>query len=136
MTDPAAFAALVEVAKANAPANDAAPPEVALSPRRHRCLGSGAVRESARGGRSSRCLASHAAGRLAGCCVERKQSARRFLAEGRQATSEALRRPGTVIELLVADDSVDRHGDLLTAASEAEISAAAPARAMPSCLRR
>jgi TrmH family RNA methyltransferase len=60
-----------------------------------------------------------------------RQSARRFLAEGRQATSEALRRPGTVIELLVADDSVDRHGDLLTAASEAEISiAVAPARAI------
>lgn len=60
-----------------------------------------------------------------------RQSARHFLTEGRQATSEALRRHGTVIELIVADDSIDRHGDLLTAASEAEISiAVAPARAM------
>jgi RNA methyltransferase, TrmH family len=57
-----------------------------------------------------------------------RQSARRFLAEGRQATSEALGRRGTVIELIVADDSVDRHRDLLTAASVAEVSiAVAPA---------
>jgi RNA methyltransferase, TrmH family len=57
-----------------------------------------------------------------------RQSARRFLAEGRQATSEALGRQGTVIELIVADDSVDRHWDLLTAASVAEVSiAVAPA---------
>ncbi len=60
-----------------------------------------------------------------------RQSARRFLAEGRQATSEALRREGTVLELIVADDSVGRHGDLLTAASEAGISiAVAPTRAI------
>jgi RNA methyltransferase, TrmH family len=53
-----------------------------------------------------------------------RQSARRFLAEGRQATSEALGRQGTVIELIVADDSVDRHRDLLIAASVAEVSIA------------
>jgi RNA methyltransferase, TrmH family len=58
-----------------------------------------------------------------------RQSARRFLAEGRQVTSEALGRQGTVIELIVADDSVDRHRDLLTAASVAEVSiAVAPAK--------
>jgi RNA methyltransferase, TrmH family len=60
-----------------------------------------------------------------------RTSARRFLAEGRQATSEALRRQGTVIELIVADDTIDRHRDLLTAASDAKISiAVAPARAV------
>ena len=60
-----------------------------------------------------------------------RQSARLFLAEGRQATSEALRRQGTVLELIVADDSVDRHGDLLTVAAAAEVSiAVAPARAV------
>jgi RNA methyltransferase, TrmH family len=48
-----------------------------------------------------------------------RQVARRFLAEGTQAVSEALRRPGTVIELIVADNSVGRHGDLLNAASSA-----------------
>ena len=57
-----------------------------------------------------------------------RQLSRRFLAEGRQATSEALRRPGTVVELIVADDSVGRHLDLLRTASDtgARI-AAAPA---------
>ena len=60
-----------------------------------------------------------------------RQSARCFLTEGRQATSEALRRRGTVTELIVADDSVDRHRDLLTAAARAEVSiAVAPARAV------
>jgi RNA methyltransferase, TrmH family len=48
-----------------------------------------------------------------------RQIARRFLAEGPQAVSEALGRPGTVIELIVADDSVDRHRDLLNRASNA-----------------
>ena len=39
-----------------------------------------------------------------------------FLAEGRQAVAEALARPGTVTELLVGDDVVERHQDLLAAA--------------------
>ena len=47
-----------------------------------------------------------------------RELARRFLAEGRQATAEALRRPGTVIELIVADDSVDQHHQLLQEASQ------------------
>ena len=60
-----------------------------------------------------------------------RQSARRFLAEGRQAISEALRRPGTVLELVVADDSIGRHLDLLTTASDTGVRiSAAPARAM------
>jgi RNA methyltransferase, TrmH family len=46
-----------------------------------------------------------------------REAARQFLAEGRQAISEALRQPGIVVELLVADDSVDRHTDLLKSAS-------------------
>ena len=59
-----------------------------------------------------------------------RQLARRFLAEGRQATSEALRRPGTVIELIVADDSVGRHSDLLDIARHAGARiAVAPPRA-------
>jgi TrmH family RNA methyltransferase len=37
-----------------------------------------------------------------------------FLAEGRRAAAEALGRPGTVRELLVADDAIERHGDLLS----------------------
>src|SRR4030095_11718386 len=49
-----------------------------------------------------------------------RQIARRFLAEGRQAVSEALRRPETVIELIVAEDCVDRHRDLIPVASAAE----------------
>jgi RNA methyltransferase, TrmH family len=60
-----------------------------------------------------------------------RQLARRFLAEGRQATSEALRRPGTVIELIVADDCVGRHSDLLDIAFNAGARiAVAPARAV------
>ena len=60
-----------------------------------------------------------------------RQSVRRFLAEGRQAISEALRRPGTVLELIVADESVRRHHDLLTTASNTGVRmSAAPARAM------
>ena len=75
--------------------------------------------------------ASHEMLRAARRLLRRKerQLTRRFLAEGRQATSEALARPGTVIELIVADDSVGRHLDLLKTASDtgARI-AAAPAR--------
>jgi RNA methyltransferase, TrmH family len=55
----------------------------------------------------------------------------RFLAEGRQAISEALRRPGTVLELIVADDSLDRHLDLLNTASNAGVRiSTAPAHAV------
>ena len=60
-----------------------------------------------------------------------RQLARRFLTEGRQATSEALRRPGTVIELIVAADCVGRHSDLLDIASNASVRVViAPARAV------
>jgi RNA methyltransferase, TrmH family len=48
-----------------------------------------------------------------------RQLARRFLAEGPQAVSEALARPGTIIELIVADDSLERHRDLIDRASSA-----------------
>ncbi|HEX3198969.1 MAG TPA: RNA methyltransferase [Propionibacteriaceae bacterium] len=55
----------------------------------------------------------------------------RFLAEGRQTISEALRRPGTVLELIVADDSLDRHLDLLNTASNAGVRiSTAPAHAV------
>jgi RNA methyltransferase, TrmH family len=60
-----------------------------------------------------------------------RQRTRRFIAEGRQATTEALRQPSTVIDLIVADDSVARHGDLLDIASKAGIRVAvAPLRAV------
>ncbi len=36
-----------------------------------------------------------------------------FIAEGRQAVAEALRRPGTVLDLLVGHGAVQRHQDLL-----------------------
>jgi RNA methyltransferase, TrmH family len=49
----------------------------------------------------------------------------RFLAEGRQAVSEALRRPGTVLDLLVGADVVERHQDLLRLAAAAGIPVAA-----------
>ena len=52
---------------------------------------------------------------------KQRQLARRFLAEGRQAISEALRRPGTVIELIVAEDSIDRHRDLVDIAANAGV---------------
>ena len=45
----------------------------------------------------------------------------RFLAEGRQAVAEALARPGTVLDLLVAADAVTRHADLLAAAGRAGV---------------
>jgi len=45
----------------------------------------------------------------------------RFLAEGRQAVTEALWRPGTVSDLLVADDAVERHQDLLQLAAGAGV---------------
>lgn len=48
-----------------------------------------------------------------------RQLARRFLAEGPQAVSEALARPGTMLELIVADDSLERHRDLIDRASSA-----------------
>jgi RNA methyltransferase, TrmH family len=57
--------------------------------------------------------------------------ARRFLAEGPQAVSEALVRPGTVIEVMVADDSVGPYQELLSAASGVGArTAVAPARAV------
>jgi RNA methyltransferase, TrmH family len=60
-----------------------------------------------------------------------RQLARRFLAEGRQAISEALDRPETVIELIVSDDSAGRHLDLLDTASNADIRiGVAPTRAI------
>lgn len=46
---------------------------------------------------------------------------RRFLAEGRQAVSEALRSPGTVLDLLVSAEAVDRHQDLLLEATQASV---------------
>lgn len=51
----------------------------------------------------------------------------RFLAEGRQAVSEALASPGTAYEVLVSEDTVGRHQDLLEVAvrSGVRISAAA-----------
>jgi TrmH family RNA methyltransferase len=60
-----------------------------------------------------------------------REAARQFLAEGRQAISEALRQSGTVVELLVADDRVDRHRELLATASDLGVRiAAAPTRAV------
>ena len=44
---------------------------------------------------------------------------RRFLVEGPQAVSEGLRRPGTVIEVIIADDSLDHYRELLDTASNA-----------------
>ena len=67
--------------------------------------------------------ASQALVRSARRLLRRKERAAldRFLAEGRQAVGEALRRPGTVSELLVADDAVERHQDLLRLAVQAEV---------------
>jgi RNA methyltransferase, TrmH family len=48
-----------------------------------------------------------------------RQLARRFLAEGPQAVSEALAQPSTIIELIVADDSLERHRHLIDRASTA-----------------
>jgi RNA methyltransferase, TrmH family len=60
-----------------------------------------------------------------------RQLARRFLAEGRQAISEALGRPGSVIELIVSVDRVQHHLDLVNIASHAGIRiGVAPARAV------
>jgi RNA methyltransferase, TrmH family len=60
-----------------------------------------------------------------------RQLARRFLAEGRQTISEALGRPGSVTELIVSDDSVQHHLDLVNIASHAGTRiGVAPARAV------
>jgi TrmH family RNA methyltransferase len=60
-----------------------------------------------------------------------RQLARRFLAEGPQGISEALRCPGTVLDLIVADESVGSHLDLLNTASNTGVRiSAAPARAV------
>jgi RNA methyltransferase, TrmH family len=60
-----------------------------------------------------------------------RQSDRRFLAEGRQAISEALHRPGAVAQLIVADVSVDRHRDLIRTASNGGVDTVrAPERAV------
>ena len=60
-----------------------------------------------------------------------RQIARRFLAEGPQAISEALGRPNTVIELMVVEDSLDRHRELLKIAYGLGVRiAVAPARAI------
>ena len=60
-----------------------------------------------------------------------RQLARRFLAEGPQAISEALGRPNTVIELMVVEDSLDRHRELLKIAYGLGVRVAvAPARAI------
>lgn len=56
-------------------------------------------------------------------------AAGRFLAEGRPVVSEALHRPETVVELLVAEEVVERSQDLLQHAVRASIPvAAAPSR--------
>jgi RNA methyltransferase, TrmH family len=60
-----------------------------------------------------------------------RQAARRFLAEGPQVISEALGRPNTVIELMVVEDSLDRHRELLKVAYGLGVRVAvAPARAI------
>jgi len=52
-----------------------------------------------------------------------------FLAEGRQAVAEALRRPGVVLDLLVAQGALDRHQDLLASAVAAGVPVASVADA-------
>jgi TrmH family RNA methyltransferase len=60
-----------------------------------------------------------------------RQIARRFLAEGPQVISEALGPPNTVIELMVVEDSLDRHRDLLEVAYGLGVRiAVTPARAI------
>ena len=75
--------------------------------------------------------ASQATLRSARRLLRRKERvvAGRFLAEGRQAVAEALGSDGAAIEVLVADDAVHRHQDLLESAARAQVPvAAAPAR--------
>lgn len=50
-----------------------------------------------------------------------REAAGEFLAEGRQAVAEALAQPGTVIDLLVGADVVERHQDLLNVAVRAGV---------------
>ena len=47
--------------------------------------------------------------------------AERFLAEGRQAVAEALGSGGAVVEVVVAEDAVQRHQDLLHAATRLQV---------------
>jgi RNA methyltransferase, TrmH family len=66
-------------------------------------------------------VASQAMLRAARRLLRRKdrQSARRFLVEGPQAVSEAVGQPGTVLELIVADDRVGQYQELLDTAFNA-----------------
>lgn len=57
-------------------------------------------------------------------------AAGQFLAEGRQATAEALGTPGVVVTLLVADDAVERHQYLLNVAERAGVPVAAVSAAV------
>ncbi|WP_375432511.1 TrmH family RNA methyltransferase [uncultured Friedmanniella sp.] len=50
-----------------------------------------------------------------------REAAGEFLAEGRQAVAGALAQPGTVIDLLVGADVVERHQDLLHVAVRADV---------------
>ena len=108
VTDPAAFAALVEVAKANQPR-----PAARLTT----LTGFGSHEPIVPP------PASAAAVRSARRLLRRKDrlAGGEFLAEGRQAVSEALAADGVVRRLLVAEAAVDHHQDLLQAATDAAI---------------
>ena len=117
VTDEAAFAALVEVAKANLPAK-----ESAATPRG---IGSLTTQvEPPRTERSARVVAARKLLRRAG-----RDRAGRFLVEGAQAVREA-QRHGRVRELFVTEAAAARHPDLLGAAP-ASGSPSAPRRASP-----
>jgi TrmH family RNA methyltransferase len=62
-----------------------------------------------------------------------RDAAGEFIAEGRQAVAEALGRPGTVRRLLVADDVLARHDDLVSRAASSGVStfSVAPAQLGP-----
>lgn len=50
-----------------------------------------------------------------------RRLAGRFLAEGRQAVGEALSAPTAVLDILVAEDMIERHADLLDRAASAGV---------------
>ena len=106
VTDEAAFAALVEVAKANLPAKESA------------ANGIGSLTtqvEPPRTERAARVVAARKLLRRAG-----RDRAGRFLVEGAQAVREALRH-GRVRELFVTDAAAARHPELLGAGARVRI---------------
>ena len=108
VSDPTAFSALVELAKAAAPVAEDHGSLRFSSPTTSRPLPTRPARVSC--GRLVACSVAETVGRPVPSSPE-----------GRQAVAEALDRRGAVSRVIVADDAVERHRDLIGLARAAEV---------------